>query len=103
MKKNSVKIMSLFLAASFVLPIAACNKKGSKAREKSRSGQKITADSPWFDSNIVKIEPIKPETQKGKKRDFVYGWILSSKGNRHEDGHKSSIRMVLSKCIMGLR
>ena len=72
MKKNSVKIMSLFLAASFVLPIAACNKKGSKAREKSRSGQKITADSPWFDSNIVKIEPIKPETQKGKKVEYTY-------------------------------
>ena len=71
MKRISVKILSLILAASVALPIAACNKKGSKAREKSRSGQKITADSPWFDSNIVLIPPAKLESKKGKTVEYT--------------------------------
>ena len=66
MKKIPVKILSLVLAASIVLPVAACNKKGSKAREKSKSGQKITADSPWFDGELVTIKAPEIEEKKGK-------------------------------------
>lgn len=70
--KNSVKILSLVLAVSVALPMAACNKKGSKGREKSRSGQKITADSPWFESETVTLPPSKLETKKGMKVDNTY-------------------------------
>ena len=72
MKKNSVKILSVILAVSVALPIAACNKKGSKGREKSRSGQKITADSPWFDSDILTIPSPKLDTPKGKTVEYTY-------------------------------
>lgn len=50
MKRIPIKVLSCTLIAAMVLPMAACNKSNSKKREKSRSGQVIAADSPWFNS-----------------------------------------------------
>ena len=50
MKRIPIKVLSCTLIAAMVLPMAACNKSNSKKREKSRSGQVISADSPWFNS-----------------------------------------------------
>ena len=53
MNKNAVRIVSALLAISIMLPIAACNKKKSE----KRSGEKITADTPWFDCSSFVVEP----------------------------------------------
>ena len=50
MKRIPIKVLSCALIAAMVLPMAACNKSNGKKREKSRSGQVISADSPWFNS-----------------------------------------------------
>lgn len=64
MKKSLVKILAATLAFAMVLPIAACNKKGSKI-EKSRSGTKIAETDPWFESKIIEI---KPDLKSGSKQ-----------------------------------
>ena len=63
MKRIPIKAVSLALAASMMLSIAACNKKGgsggsggSGSNATSRSGDKITADSPWFDSQVIDVD-----------------------------------------------
>ena len=63
MKKLHVKILSCVLTAAMVLPFAACNKKNGDDREKSHSGQQISADSPWFTSKTLKVKP-KIDTKK---------------------------------------
>lgn len=65
MKKIPVKILSLVLAVSVALPIAACN-KSKKSRAKSRSGEKITADSPWFDGEVISVKTTVPEKKDMK-------------------------------------
>jgi len=57
MKKLSCKVISCALIAAMVLPVASCGKKNSKEREKSPSGNKITADSPWFEGKMLDIKP----------------------------------------------
>ena len=54
MNKKAIRMVSALLAISMVLPIAACGKKKTNGKEK-RSGQKITADTPWFDSEFIEI------------------------------------------------
>lgn len=56
MKTTSVKIVSAALAASMALSVAACSKQ-SGSKGESHSGKKITADMPWFDGEVKKIEP----------------------------------------------
>lgn len=68
MKKISCKIISCALIAAMALPVASCGKKNSKSREKSPSGTKITADSPWFENNIFTV---KPELKLDKKTEYV--------------------------------
>lgn len=61
MKNTPIKLVSVALAASMMLSIAACNKKGggsgfgSGSKEGSHSGKKIAADSPWYDSTRVDL------------------------------------------------
>ena len=67
-KKIPIKAVSVIMAASMMLSFAACNKKGGGSGsggsssgiggtdQKSRSGQKITADTPWYDSKILNID-----------------------------------------------
>ena len=56
MKNISVKAVSAVLAASMLFSVAACNKKNNSGREKSRSGSKISADSPWFDTRSIDFD-----------------------------------------------
>lgn len=53
MKQYALKTLSSVLAISMLLSVAACSKKNGK---KSHSGEKITDDSPWFDSRKIEIE-----------------------------------------------
>ena len=68
MKKLPIKVLSCALIAALVLPMAACNKNKGKAREKSRSGEKIAADSPWFDSSI---KTFKAEVDSKRSLEYV--------------------------------
>lgn len=56
MKNITVKLVSLALTASLLFSVASCANNGGSGKEESRSGKKITADSPWFDSNTVDVE-----------------------------------------------
>lgn len=70
MKKIALKVMSAALVFATVLSAAACNKKenpddnGSGIPEVSHRGQKIAADSPWYDSQTTTIKPTVETTKK---------------------------------------
>ena len=55
MNKKAIRMVSALLAISMMLPVAACGKKKTNGKEK-RSGQKITADTPWFDCNSYVVD-----------------------------------------------
>ena len=75
MKKLPIKVVSCALIAALVLPMAACNKNKGKQREKSRSGEKIAADSPWFNSSI---KTFKPEVDTKKALEYVSQTLIGS-------------------------
>ena len=75
MKKLPIKVLSCALIAALVLPMAACNKNKGKSREKSRSGEKIAADSPWFDSSI---KTFKPEVDSKKSLEYAGQELVGS-------------------------
>ena len=57
MKNLPVKIASVAVIASMALSFAACSKKGgTDSRTESHSGDKIAADSPWFDSKTIDVD-----------------------------------------------
>ena len=67
MKRTVLKITSTLLAASMALSFAACSKQGksgrsnsnssgSKTRNETHSGEKISADTPWFDGNVIDVK-----------------------------------------------
>lgn len=84
MKNTSVKIASAMLAASMALSFTACsdggggkglslfgnsNNSSGSGRDKTRSGQKISADSPWFESKIIDVDiPI----DNSKELEYTY-------------------------------
>ena len=70
MKNIPVKLVSCALAASMLLSVAACNKKNnSSSRDKSHSGQKISADTPWYDSKLVTLDV---DFDNSKEVDYTY-------------------------------
>ena len=70
MKNLKVKVLSAALAASMVLSVAACNKKGSSSsRAKSRSGTKITSDTPWFDAKTFNVDA---GFDSGREIEYTY-------------------------------
>ena len=75
MKKLPIKVMSCALIAAMVLPMAACNKNNGKKREKSRSGEIISADSPWYNSTT---RSFKPETDPKKTLEYASQQIIGS-------------------------
>ena len=75
MKKLQIKVLSCALIAALVLPMAACNKNKGKQREKSRSGEKIAADSPWFNSSI---KTFKPEVDTKRSLEYVSQNLVGS-------------------------
>ena len=58
MKNITVKISAVALAASLTLSIVACSKKGSgkDSRTETRSGEKISSDTPWFESKAYDVD-----------------------------------------------
>ena len=57
MKRNILKVTSAILVISLMLPLASCKKDNSKGESgKGRSGQKIEADTPWFDSRKLEFD-----------------------------------------------
>ena len=57
MKNCFTKIAACILVVSMALPLASCKKNESKGVDsRSSSGKKIEADTPWFDSRILKID-----------------------------------------------
>ena len=74
MKSTATKITSVVLAASMALSFAACSKQGKTGgngddRETSHSGDKIAADTPWFNS---KVTTFKPEVDDSKPLEYCY-------------------------------
>ena len=74
MKSTATKITSVVLAASMALSFAACSKQGKTGgngddRETSHSGDKIAADTPWFNS---KVTTFKPEIDDSKPLEYCY-------------------------------
>ena len=68
MKRSILKITATLLIASMAMSVAACssngggshslsnnNKTGGSGSE-SRSGDKISSDDPWFDTNLLKVD-----------------------------------------------
>ncbi|MCR4703692.1 MAG: extracellular solute-binding protein [Saccharofermentans sp.] len=84
MKKTPIKAISVILAASMMLSFAACNKKGgsgssSGSREKSHSGNKISADTPWFNSNILDVN-LKLDTDRDV--EYTYESLVGADKDR---------------------
>ena len=55
MKSIHKKMLAAVLTASMLLPVVSC-RKGRNKDSKSRSGQKISEDSPWFESTVRKYD-----------------------------------------------
>ena len=77
MKQIPVKALSAVLACSMLFSIAACSKKGGAGSGSgaggngtSRSGEKITEDMPWFDSNVFQVEDV--GIDKSKSLEYAY-------------------------------
>ena len=69
MKKISVKAVSILLAASVMTSLAACRKEESNIRnDGSNSGQKITSDTPWYNSNVIEV---KAGIDPGRKIEYA--------------------------------
>ena len=56
MKGFHKKLIVAVLTASMLLPVVSC-KKGRSKDSKSKSGTKISEDSPWFESTVRKYDP----------------------------------------------
>ncbi len=75
MKSTATKITSVVLAASMALSVAACSNSGKRGsssgddREESRSGKKIAADTPWYNSEIISV---KPDIDVSKPLEYSY-------------------------------
>ena len=55
MKKLSQRIICAAIVLCMALPFASCGKKNGSGG-KTRSGQKIAEDAPWFDSKVLKVD-----------------------------------------------
>ena len=53
MNKLAIRLIASALAVSMIMPLAACKKK---AKNGSRSGTKITSDSPWYDTKVIEVD-----------------------------------------------
>lgn len=93
MKKTPIKMVSAALVCAMALSVAACGKKkeennnGVGANEVSHSGQKISADSPWFECSKTEITPaFNPDKQVQSTYTTVSGCdenyiVLLTNGN----------------------
>ena len=72
MARNILKVTSAILVISLMLPVAACNKKKTNGKEK-RSGQKITADTPWYNSKFIEVDT---SVDKSRELDDFYQLLI---------------------------
>ena len=84
MKQIPVKAVSALLACSMLFSIAACSKKGGSGsgaggNGTSRSGEKITEDMPWFDSNVFNVEDV--GIDKTKSLEYAYQRLVGADDN----------------------
>ena len=90
MNRLPVKIMSVAMAASMMLSVAACSKgsgnssgggifgggnSGSGSNASSRSGEKITKDMPWFESKVIEPDNV---IDSGKPVEYTYSRLAGS-------------------------
>lgn len=78
MYKFSVKAVSVTLILSMAFSSASCAKKKS-GNAKSRSGETISVDSPWFDTKTFIFNP---ELDGSKTVDRVVQRLLGIDDNR---------------------
>ena len=84
MKKLPVRLMSVALAGAIVFAAAGCDKKnnggnanegGVGMQETSHRGQKITDDSPWYESTSATFMP---EYDKSKKAQYLFSDLIGA-------------------------
>ena len=79
MKKISVKAVSVVLAVSMLGSLAACKKKkggdDTITNDTSRSGEKITDDTPWFDSKILDVDI---EYDTSREIEYTYQQLIGA-------------------------
>ena len=77
MNKLTSKLVAGVLAASIMLvPLTSCKKKGGST--KSHSGDKITNDTPWYDTKVIDVSP---EVDKSKKLQYIYSQLAGTDDN----------------------
>lgn len=85
MKKLPLKIMSVALVCAIAFSAASCGKKnnnngaddgsGVGMQETSRRGQKITSDSPWYESTSATFTP---ELDKSRTAQYVFSNLVGA-------------------------
>ena len=75
MNKFAIRFIASALAVSMIMPLAACKKKSKNG---SRSGTKITSDSPWYEAKPIDIEL---ELDPGQKVDYTYSRLAGVDDN----------------------
>lgn len=74
MKKFLLRTGAALIAASMLFSLAACNKKGGSG-EKSHSGTKVTADMPWFNSEIIDCDF---GVDKSRETEYIYSSLAGA-------------------------
>lgn len=76
MNRNILKVLSSALIFSVVLSATACKKDNRiKGTGKSCSGQKVVADSPWYDNKKIEVElGIDGNKQPGELSSLLAGY-----------------------------
>ena len=70
--KLLTRLAALTLAASFLMSAASCSSKKNKDNSDGRSGEKISADSPWFNSRVFEFDI---EIDKGRPVEYLTNYI----------------------------
>ncbi len=73
MKKICLKIIAAGLVLAMGASIAACGKKGGD--RKSRSGEKISANSPWFNADPITVDI---GLESGRAVDYLYHTLIGA-------------------------
>ena len=66
MNRNIKRMAACILVMSMSLPFAACDKHKNDPNKQKRSGQKITADTSWFNSEFIEIGASADKTREAE-------------------------------------
>ena len=78
MKKVTGKLISAMLAAFVLVSAASCSYNAPVNEGKSRSGEKVDPDTPWYNA---KVTDILPALDKSKQIDYTYNRLVGSDEN----------------------